>query len=86
MIVVFYLLLNSLIVLRLVTYDSDGATYKWHMSAAAYLLTISSGAQIVDVSLGGATVSIWDVITAAILCILLIRARGNVSRIIGIAN
>jgi hypothetical protein len=82
MIVLIYIVLNLVIVLRLITYMPGEASYKWHISLAAYLLTISSGAQVVNVALHSATVSVWDVINAAILCVLVLRAGGNISRIV----
>ena len=73
---------NSLAAVRLITYQRRGADYKAHFSILAYALAVSFIGQVCHALFDCAPVFLWDSVTSVIFCVLVFRARGNVSKIV----
>lgn len=69
---------------RLLTYERGDSNFKPHMSWIAYILVVCSGGQAIDAALEPVPVTIWASIISIVLCVLILRAKGNVAAIVRI--
>ncbi len=79
------LIASTLTCVRLLFYRRAGARYRWHMSALAWLLIVSTGSTALDILLGrfpSGTAHWGQVGITVVLCALTFAARGNVADII----
>lgn len=75
---------HATICIRLLAYRRAGARYRWQVSAAAWVLIVSSGSTALGVALGrypGADIHAADVGIAVVLCLLCLTARGDLAAI-----
>lgn len=64
---------------RLLCFSRHGYRYRWGMSLLATVLigTLLCGA--LDIILNAAKVTLWQAVLAVLICILVVRSRGNVA-------
>ena len=71
---------------RLICYRRGDSRYRFGMSALAYLLIVCSGGQAIDIIVNAAHVTPWEAGFAAVIAVLVWRARGNVAHIVRAAS
>lgn len=69
---------------RLLTYERGGADFKLHMSWIAYILVVCTGGQAIEAALEPVPVTIWACGISIVICVLILRAKGNVAAIVRI--
>ncbi len=69
---------------RLLSYERGGAEFKLHMSWIAYILVVSTGGQAIAAALEPVPVTVWASAISIVLCVLVLRAKGNVASIVRI--
>lgn len=74
-------LANLLTAGRLIFYRRKCSRYRFGMAALAYLLIVCSGGRAIDVVVNSAYVTPWEAGFAAVIAVLVWRARGNVAAI-----
>lgn len=86
MIALIAVLANILTASRLICYRRGCSRYRFGMSALAYMLIVCSGGQAIDIVFNHAHVSVWEAGFAAVIALLVLRARGNVAHIVRVAS
>lgn len=74
-------LANMLTAGRLICYRRGFSRYRWQISLMAYLLIVCAGGRVIDVFVNNAYVTPWESGFAAVIAVLVWRARGNVAAI-----
>lgn len=74
-------LANLLTAGRLIFYRRKCSRYRFDMAALAYLLIVCSGGRAIDVVVNSAPVTVWEAGFAAVIALLVWRAKGNVANI-----
>jgi hypothetical protein len=67
---------------RLICYRRGCSRYRPGVSALAYVLIVCSGGAAIDTLVNGAHVTAWEAGFAAVIAVLVWRARGNVAAIV----
>lgn len=67
---------------RLICYRRGCSHYRPGMSALAYVLIVCSGGQAIDIVVNAAHITPWEAGFAAVIAVLVWRARGNVAAIV----
>ena len=68
---------------RLLSYRRGANQFKFRISCLAYVLIVSTGGQAIAAILQPVPVSVWASILSMALCVLIVRARGNVASLVG---
>jgi len=67
---------------RLLSYRRGQGQFKYHFSCLAYVLIVCTGGQAIVATLEAAPVSLWASILSVVLCVLIVRAKGNVATLV----
>lgn len=73
---------NVVTAVRLICYRRGDSRYRPGVSLLAYLLIVCSGGQVIDTIFNWAHVTPWEAGFAAVIAVLVMRARGNVAAIV----
>lgn len=69
--------------LRVLTYRSNGARYRPLVSWVAWALVVCAGGSAIEVVLHPRVVNVFEMVSAVLLMLFLIAARGNVAWLLG---
>ena len=70
---------------RLLSYRRAAGEFKFRMSFLAYVLIVSTGGQAIAAMLQPEPISIWASVLSIVLCVLIVRAKGNVASLVRVA-
>ena len=76
---------HTITCLRLLLYRRDGSRYRPAISAAAWILIVSTGTTALELGLGlypAPAIHLGDAGMALMLCLLSLRARGDVAHLL----
>jgi len=73
---------NVLTAGRLICYRRGCSRYRFGMSVLAYVLIVCAGGAAIDTLVNAAHVTPWEAGFAAVITVLVWRARGNVAAIV----
>jgi hypothetical protein len=76
------LIAYSVAALRILAYRRDGARHRHHVSWFAWLLLVSLGGSAIELVIHAKAVGLFEAIRAALFCVLVFSARGNVARLL----
>ena len=85
-VVLIAVLANVLTAGRLICYRRGCSRYRPGVSLLAYLLIVFSGGQAIDTVVNAAHVTPWEAGFAAVIAVLVLRARGNVAEMVRCAS
>ena len=81
-ITVVFIVANVISCGRLLSYQRGEGQFKYHFSCLAYVLIVSTGGQAIVATLESVPVSLWASILSVVLCVLIVRAKGNVATLV----
>jgi hypothetical protein len=81
-IVFVFIAANAISCGRLLSYQRGSDPFKYHLSCLAYVLIVCTGGQSISAMLEPTSVSLWASILSVVLCVLLVRGKGNVASLV----
>ena len=67
---------------RLLSYQRGSDPFKYRLSCLAYVLIVCTGGQAISTMLEPMSVSLWASMLSVVLCVLLVRSKGNVASLV----
>jgi hypothetical protein len=77
-----YIAANVISCGRLLSYQRGADQFKYHLSCLSYVLIVCTGGQAIAATLESVPVSLWASILSVLLCVLIVRAKGDVAALV----